>query len=103
MTLLPAWLRKKLPRRYAQEHAPDPVVHIKYFTPDSSWTWFVTEGEEDEGGMRFFGLVVGHETEWGYFLLSDLERLRGPLGLRIERDHSFRPRPLSEVTREDQF
>jgi hypothetical protein len=75
-------------------------VHCKYFTPDSNWTWFATEGSEDEGDFRFFGYVIGFEEEWGYFLLSELESARGPLGLPIERDLHFRPGPFREVIKQ---
>ena len=97
MKLLPAELRRRLPKLYAQEGVTDPVVHAKFFTPDSSWTWLVTEGEADGDGFRFFGYVIGHEREWGYFLLSEMERARGPLGLRVERDLHFEPVALSEL------
>ena len=44
MELLTAELRARLPARYSQEHNQDPTVHSKFFTPDSNWTWLVTEG-----------------------------------------------------------
>lgn len=97
MKLLPDEIRNTLPRLYSQERNRDPIVHVKFFTPDSQWTWYATEGEEEEGDVRFFGFVVGFEEEWGYFLLSELEKARGPLGLPIERDLYFKPRPFSEV------
>jgi integrase len=87
MELLTDELRKVLPPLYSQEHNKDPTVHIKFFTPDSNWTWYVTEGsEEEEGDFRFFGLVIGQAEEWGYFLLSELTAAHGPAGLAIERD-----------------
>ncbi len=97
MQLLSEELRAQLPPLYAQENIPDPIVHAKFFTPDSSWTWYITEGQDDEGDFRFFGYVVGLEKEWGYFVLSELESARGPLGLPIERDLYFEPRPFSRV------
>ncbi|MDQ3819916.1 MAG: DUF2958 domain-containing protein [Acidobacteriota bacterium] len=103
MELLPAELRASLPKLYGQEGNRDPIVHIKYFTPDSSWTWFATEGEEEEGDFRFFGYVIGFEREWGYFVLSEMESARGPLGLPIERDLHFTPAPLSEVLRREGY
>ena len=39
----------------------------------------------------------GQEEEWGYFVLSELESARGPLGLPIERDMYFKTGPISEV------
>ena len=94
MELLTAELRKSLPALYSQENKKDPVAHIKFFTPDSNWTWYVTEGSEEEGEFIFFGYVVGFEKEWGYFALSELEAARGPFGLGVERDLYFAPIPV---------
>jgi hypothetical protein len=99
MELLPDDLRQKLPRLYAQEKVPDPVAHAKFFTPDSNWTWLVTEGEQDGDDFRFFGYVIGFEEEWGYFMLSELQSARGPFGLAIERDLYFKDGPFSDVIR----
>lgn len=103
MRLLTEELRAQLPKLYAQEQVQDKIVHAKFFTPDSSWTWYVIEGEEEEGDIRFFGYVVGMESEWGYFLLSELESARGPRGLPIERDLYFQPAPFSEVRKRERF
>lgn len=88
-------LLKALPPLYSQENTPDPIVHAKFFDPCGSWTWYAIEFDPVEG--RFFGLVDGFERELGYFLLSELESIDGPLGLGIERDLYFKPRPLSEI------
>ena len=69
MQLLTQELRRSLPPLYAQEKTQDPIVYIKFFTPDSFWTWLVTEGSPDEADFRFFGYVMGQFREWGYFLL----------------------------------
>ena len=98
--LLPLELRSTIPPLYAQEKIKDPIVYVKYFTPDSSWTWYATEGQPDGEDFRFFGYVIGFEKEWGYFLLSELQSARGPFGLPIERDLHFRPAPFSEVEKE---
>jgi Protein of unknown function (DUF2958) len=92
---LPAEVLARLPRLGATEGTPDPLVQIKYFTPDSSWTWFAIEYDPIDG--VFFGLVDGFEEELGYFTLAELTEARGPHGLRIERDLWFEPRPLSLV------
>jgi hypothetical protein len=101
MELLTDELRKTLPPLYSQEASYDPIVYVKFFTPDSSWTWFVTEGSEEHGDFRFFGFVEGQEQEWGYFVLSELEAARGPHGLEIERDLYFTPRPFSQLKSDD--
>jgi hypothetical protein len=42
-------------------------------------------------------LVDGFERELGYFSLDELEQLRGPLGLPVERDLYWKPTLLSEL------
>ncbi len=75
-----------LPPLYTHENTPAEKipVAVKFFTPDSNWTWYATEYDPADG--RFFGLVCGHEAELGYFCRAELEAARGPLGLKIERD-----------------
>ena len=94
MKLINQELTKQIPALYSQEKNDDPTVYVKFFTPWSNWTWYATEFD---GTDTFFGLVYGLEQEWGYFSLSELENVRGPYGLRIERDIYFRPKPLSQV------
>lgn len=80
-----------------QELDFEPV--IKLFTPDSAATWLITEAEEDETyGYILFGLAdLGMGTpELGTVGLSELQALRGHLGLAVERDRYWTPRgPLS--------
>ncbi|MBD2503882.1 DUF2958 domain-containing protein [Anabaena azotica FACHB-119] len=89
----------QLPELYSQEKVTDPLVHIKFFAPESSWSWYVIEyDKEDEDTL--FGLVNGFEEELGYFSLSELEEYRSPLGLGVERDLSFVPTRLSDLRRQ---
>ena len=97
MKLLTDELRAQLPPLYAQDGTPDPIVHAKFFTPWTAWTWFVTEGSAEDDDFIFFGYVIGLDSEWGYFSLSELEAVRGPGGLTIERDLYFIPRPKSQI------
>jgi Protein of unknown function (DUF2958) len=103
MKLLTDELRAQLPALYAQEGVEDPIVHIKYFTPDSGWAWYVTEGQPEEDDFLFFGFVVGFCSEWGYFALSEMEEACGPRGLPIERDLHFKPAPWSEVQKRERL
>jgi hypothetical protein len=95
--LLTEELRSRLPPLYSQEAESDPIVYVKFFLPGTGWTWYVTEGEEQEGDVMFFGFVVGLESEFGYFLLSELESVTTPLGLHVERDLAFRQGRLTDV------
>lgn len=107
MKLLTQEIRKKLPPLYSQEDkGGKAVVYLKMFTPDSNWTWLITEGEPvlDSSGteidFQFFGLVHGFEKELGYFNLKELESVRGGLGLPIERDLYWTPKTLEEIAPE---
>jgi hypothetical protein len=101
MELLSEEIRKSLPPLYSQESSSSPVAYAKFFTPDAGWTWFVTEGSEEDRDWLLFGYVIGLEEEWGYFLLSEIEGIRGPLGLPVERDLWFQPGPIDEVSRRE--
>ena len=97
--LIPSTLLSEIPDLYASENVVDPLVRVKLFTPDSNWSWFITEISQSDGDTCF-GLVVGLEVELGYFSLSELSQLHGPLDLSVERDLYFTPRPLSAVQKE---
>lgn len=92
--LMPADIAEKVPRLYATEKEADPIAHLKYFTPDSSWTWYVIEYDPTQ--RLCLGLVIGHVPEVGYFSLDELEEVRGLMGLPIERDLYWTPTPLSQ-------
>jgi hypothetical protein len=64
-----------------------------------AFTWYVTEGEKESDDFRFFGLVINnyHERELGYFMLSQLEKIKLPFGLGIERDLYFTPCKIGEL------
>ena len=89
-------LLNELPNLYDTENTKDPICHIKLFTPDSNWTWYITEISKEDNNTCF-GLVSGHSLELGYLNLEELNSIRGPLGLKIELDKYFFPTPLSEV------
>ena len=97
MRLLSDELRARLPQLYSQESSDDPIVYAKFFLPGTGWTWYVTEGGEQEDDYLFFEFVVGLESEFGYFLLSELESATNRLGLHVELDRSFREGKLTDV------
>lgn len=99
MKLMTQEIEKQLPALYSQEEVADPICQLKYFTPDSSFSWFILEGQKQEDGdWLFFSKVFSHlcpEGELGYVLLSQLEEIRGSLGLPVERDLYHSPKKLS--------
>ena len=95
MKLLTKKIAAKLPPLGSQDGMGyDAVAWAKYFTPDSSWSWYALEFDPEE--RMFFGLVIGFEQELGYFSLDELEAVRGLLGLPVERDVWFEASPLRE-------
>ena len=92
MKLLTKEIRARLPALYYNEVNKVPtqniVAHVRFFAVWSSWSWWICEYDGDD---LFYGFVVGHEPEWGYTSLAELESIRGPGGLGIERDLHFVP------------
>lgn len=87
-------VRRQLPPLYSTEREPDPLMIVKFFTPDSGWTFYASEFDGED---TFFGWVGGLDQELGYFSLAELQTARGPFGLPIERDVHFEPLRLSEI------
>lgn len=104
MQLITDEIREKAPL-YSQENKPASEVPIiaKFFVPWSYATWYVTEYSEvapDGYPHLAFGYVVlnlGDAGELGYISIDELEELRGPGGLRVERDLHFGEHTLAEV------
>jgi hypothetical protein len=98
MRLLTEELRRQLPPLGSQDgKGGKAIAYCKFFSPSSRWTWHVTEYD---GKDLFFGLVDGMERELGYFSLRELESVRGPFGLPIERDIHWEPKTLEEIAPE---
>ena len=68
--------------------APDPVPVVRFFNPVGAATWLATELDEDD---IFFGLAdLGFGCpDLGSFALDELQSIRLPFGLGIERDTLF--------------
>jgi hypothetical protein len=112
MILLPPDLRHALSasrRARADAQAlgqaePDAVPVVKFCNSLGAATWLATELEPD--GDTLFGLAdLGFgRPELGSFSLHEIEALRLPFGLRIERDLCFKGcQPISLWTRAAQL
>ena len=87
MQLLTKEIENRFEKIGSQEKVKDPEIIVKFFDPTGSWTWYATEYNPKD--KIFFGLVHGWDKEKGYFSLEELESVKGPLGLGIERDKYF--------------
>jgi Protein of unknown function (DUF2958) len=85
----------------AQGEHLDPLPVVKLFTPDAHATWLLTELDPIDGDTSFGLCDLGlGMPALGFVRLSDLEAIRGPLNLPVERDLHFTPRrTLSEYLR----
>jgi len=97
MKLLTKEILKRLPKLGATDGQEDPIVQVKFFTPDAQWTWYAIEFDGED---TFFGYVEGLENELGHFSLSELKEAGGALGLPVERDKFFKSCPLSKVMKD---
>jgi hypothetical protein len=100
MKLLTEQIRTQLLRNgevtaQAMDHGddtPDFIPVVKLFTPDASCTWLLTELDPGEPDIAFglCDLGMGY-PELGSVRISELESVRGVLGLPVERDLHFTP------------
>jgi hypothetical protein len=99
MKLLTKAIEKTIPDLYSTEEIEEnnKLIVCKYFALGTGWTWYVTEGRRQENGeYLFYGLVCGHEREWGYFTLSELLKVKFHGIPGIERDLYFTPVTVGE-------
>jgi len=89
--LMPPAVAASLPEMYTTGHDANSMAQVKWYTPDSTWSWFVIEYDPLE--RLAFGMVHDFQKELGYFTVEDIEEIRGPLGLKVERDLWFTPQP----------
>tara|TARA_R110002049_G_scaffold7179_11_gene42641 strand:- start:148 stop:480 length:333 start_codon:yes stop_codon:yes gene_type:complete len=83
-----------------QEHNrySDHMPVVKIFTPDAAATWLLTEVDPTDPDLAFglCDLGLGF-PELGYVRISEIESVRGQLGLKPERDLHFKAKmTLSE-------
>lgn len=90
MKLLTKEILKKLPKIGSTDKMKKENirVYLKLFTPWDRWTWYVTEYDPESGDM--FGYVKSgldpNFDELGYSNINELMDIRGPFGLKVERD-----------------
>jgi hypothetical protein len=67
-------------------------VIARFFNPCGAGTWYVLEDDDWEHGRVVFGAAtLGYGLELGPFSLDELEAIKLPFYLTIERDLSVEP------------
>ena len=81
---------EKFPLYSQDEKGLNAEVIVKFFNPTGVGTWYITEANKlEDGDYEMFGycyLGDDENAEFGNVLLSDLEDIKLPYGLKIERD-----------------
>ena len=89
-------LAKLPPIGSTSEKKPEDVpIIVKLFNPSGAGTWWITEGDIENGEL--FGYAKIQEGELGYISLKELQEFRGRFGLGIERDRHYGNHTLKEV------
>jgi len=75
-----------LPALYQTEdtEADEKILLMKFYEINTGWQWFLCEYSNDD--KIAFGYVMGHENEWGYFSITEMEGIH-----TIRRDKEFKP------------
>ena len=88
MKLFTKEILKKLPKEISERaKIEDLTLQCKLFTPWGNWTWYIAAYNPETG--LAFGYVEGFENEWGYVDVEELAAIKGPFGLKVERDIHF--------------
>jgi len=93
------------PRLYATDkiELKDKTVHFKLFDPCGRFTAYGFEYDPEERlGFGYIVSPLGPECdEMGYFSLDKIRETRNRLGLYMEQDLYFTPKPLSKLVNLD--
>jgi hypothetical protein len=77
-------------RRYQTDPGFEAAPVVKLFTPWAACTWLLTDLDPDDADIAAGLCDLGFgEPELGSVRISEIESLRGPGGLRAERDVNF--------------
>ena len=72
---------------------------VKLFTPDAQATWLLLSIDENNIAFGLCDLGMGY-PELGYISLDELQKVRGRLGLPVERDmHFYADKTLEQYAR----
>lgn len=101
MKLMTKEIENRMPKIRETEsiRCADKIAQVKFFNPCGAATWYGIEYDPEY--RIFFGYVNLYGTpgdgEYGDFSLDELESVRLPFGLKIERDLHFNPTKMSEL------
>ena len=95
MKLMTKAIKEKAVKQFDEGSDMEQMVVAKYFDPVGSWKWFLMNMDKD--GDYCWGIVEGNAVEMGSFSMRELEGIKRPFGLGIERDTMFKPMKAKDV------
>ena len=96
MKLMTKEITKKAQKQFPKGSDMAQMVVAKFFDPCGSWTWYLMNQDPDDPDY-LWGIVKGFEVEAGSFSLAELSSVKDKLGIGIERDLWFTPKPAKEI------
>ena len=96
MKLMTKAITKKAQAQYPMGNDFNQAIVAKFFDPCGSYTWYLMN-QDPEDPDYLWGIIKGQAVEVGSFSFNDLKSYKGPFGIGIERDLSFRKTTANEV------
>ena len=88
-------IKKQAEKQYPLGSDMEQKVVAKYFNPAGKGTWYLMNTEP--GSDYAWGIVDLFEVEMGSFSIRELESIKLPFGLTVERDRYFEPMKAKDV------
>ena len=98
MKLMTKEIKEKAQKQFDDGSDMEQMVVAKYFDAMGDWKWFLMNMDKDEDYC--WGIVKGFAVEMGSFSMKELQDIKLPFGLGIERDVLFSSTPASELWKE---
>ena len=95
MKLMTKAIQEQAEKQYDLGSDMEQMVVAKFFDAMGSWKWFLMNKDKDDDYC--WGIVKGFEVEMGSFSIDELESIKLPFGLGIERDTLFEPMKAKDV------
>jgi hypothetical protein len=99
--IMPKELSSKVPSLGSQDgKGKDAIVYAKFFDPQGSATWYMTEFDpttgEAFGYADMFGSGDSQSAEMGYFNVWEIGQTMGKMGIPMERDNYWTEKTINE-------
>ena len=100
MKLLTKTLIKQIPTldETAEQGIDESFAYVKIFNPMGNHQWFITAYDPEQNlAFGYVNLNDPQMAELGYISMQELEEIKLPFGMKLERDRGFSKTPLTEV------